>query len=259
MLDQMRWFHTVYPDRGNDHLLRNMKDVTRVYQPGKKYDQNWFGAANGPSGPESGAAYRTGDTLSLSIAEMGDSQPGHWAQFNASGDNMTARVYRNGTLIASPPRFSNTTVAASPDPATYKVTLDTVHPAWFALSTKTSTSWEFTSARPTTGAQDLAMLWPRYGLTLDAHNAAVAGATYSFDLSFLLQDETTPKMSAVKVEASTDDGATWKPATVKAKTGGHYDAVVNNPKSGFVSLRVTGSDANGSKVEQTLTRAYAVR
>jgi len=66
-------------------------------------------------------------------------------------------------------------------------------------------------------------------------------------------------MSAVKVETSIDDGATWKTATIKAKTGGHYDVVVANPKTGYVSLKVSASDADGSKVEQTLTRAYAVR
>ena len=87
----------------------------------------------------------------------------------------------------------------------------------------------------------------------------MAGSTYSFDLSFLLQDETAPKISGVTVEASSDDGATWKKATVKAKSGGHYNVVVTNPKTGYVSLHVTGWDANGSKVEQTLIRAYAVR
>jgi len=258
MLEQIQWWHAVYPDRVL-YSLRSMMDMGRSYQPGGKYEQTWFGAANGPSGPEGAGAVRKGDTLTLSIREMGDSEPGHFAQFEADGDTMTARVYRDGTLIASPARFNGTAVAASPDPATYRVTLDTEHLAWHPLSTRTSTAWTFRSARPTSGSEDLALLWPRFGFTLDEHNAAVAGAIYDFDLSFLLQNETAPKMSAVKVETSIDDGATWKTATIKAKTGGHYDVVVANPKTGYVSLKVSASDADGSKVEQTLTRAYAVR
>lgn len=34
---------------------------------------------------------------------------------------------------------------------------------------------------------------------------------------------------------------------------------LRNPDSGYVSLRVKAWDANGSKIEQTLIRAYAVR
>jgi hypothetical protein len=45
----------------------------------------------------------------------------------------------------------------------------------------------------------------------------------------------------------------------KAKSGGHYDVVVANPTTGFVSLRLVGFDAYGSKVEQTLIKAYADR
>ena len=54
------------------------------------------------------------------------------------------------------------------------------------------------------GLAFLALLWPRYGLNLDQYNAAVAGSTYSFDLSFLLQDETAPKIGGVTVEASAE-------------------------------------------------------
>ena len=257
MLEQMRWLHVVYPDRVDTQ--RNMKDVTRTYQPGTKYDQTWFGAANGPAGPEAAAAFRDGNTFGLGIGEISDSQPGHWGQFNAAGDTQTARVFRDGEQIWTGVRFSGTTLPVSPDPATYKITLDTQHGPWFALSTKTSTAWTFTSARPASGIEELPLLWPRYGFNLDEHNAAVAGATTSFDLSFLLQNETAPTIKTVQVETSTDDGATWRTATVKAKSGGHYDVVVLNPKTGFVSVRVTATDVNGSKVEQTLIRAYAVR
>ncbi|MFE7393827.1 hypothetical protein [Streptomyces sp. NPDC057582] len=58
---------------------------------------------------------------------------------------------------------------------------------------------------------------------------------------------------------STDDGATWSPETVKTKSDGSYKVSVSNPAKGYVSLRVKAQDTNGSKIEQTLIRAYAVR
>lgn len=40
---------------------------------------------------------------------------------------------------------------------------------------------------------------------------------------------------------------------------GRYKVSVNNPASGYGSLRVKAEDTNGSQIEQTLIRAYAVR
>ncbi|WP_328908697.1 S8 family peptidase [Streptomyces sp. NBC_00234] len=88
---------------------------------------------------------------------------------------------------------------------------------------------------------------------------AVAQGADDFDLAFALQTGATPDIDGVEVEVSTDDGATWSPATVKTKTDGNYKVSVRNPSSGHVSLRVEAQDANGSKIEQTLIRAYAVR
>ncbi|MGW2088532.1 hypothetical protein [Streptomyces sp. NPDC001880] len=63
----------------------------------------------------------------------------------------------------------------------------------------------------------------------------------------------------IEVEASTDDGATWQPTKLKSKSDGSYKVSVNNPASGYVSLRVKAQDAGGNKIEQTLIKAYAVR
>ncbi|MFG2562566.1 hypothetical protein [Streptomyces sp. NPDC048496] len=61
------------------------------------------------------------------------------------------------------------------------------------------------------------------------------------------------------MEASADDGATWQPAKAESKSDGSYKASGSNPASGYVSLRVKAQDTNGSKIEQTLIKAYAVR
>ncbi|MFD4760985.1 hypothetical protein ACFWOJ_19465 [Streptomyces sp. NPDC058439] len=191
---------------------------------------------------------------------MGDSQPVHCAY--SQGDDGAAsmvQLYQDGKLLKEQGWFSLTTLPVGPDPATYRITMDTEHPVWFPLSTKASTAWTFKSARPANGKEDLALLWPRYGLGLDAENTTQGGNTYHFDLSFVLQNGVTPDIDGVEVEASSDDGATSKPAKVKSKSDGSYKVSVNNPASGYVSLRIKAQDTNGSKIEQTLIKAYAVR
>lgn len=254
MMKDIRWWHRINPDRTD--ISRSVRDELRTYQPGEQHEQTWLGAANGPA--EAEQAFREGDNITLTVPEMSDSQ-GHSSYFENDADKRTARIYQDGKLLKETPRLLNTTLPASPDPATYRVTLDTQRPAWFPLSTQTSTAWTFKSARPASGKENLALLWPKYGLDLDAQNTTQGGNTYDFDLAFALQTGATPDIDGVEVEASTDDGATWSPATVKSKTDGHYKVSVRNPASGYVSLRVKAWDTNGSKIEQTLIRAYAVR
>ncbi|MFE6495325.1 S8 family serine peptidase [Streptomyces sp. NPDC057748] len=257
-MKDMGWFHTVYPDRKD--IITSMRDLIRKYSPGEQREETWLGAANGPSGPESTLAFRDGDKVTLNMMEMGDSQPGHYAYFQGdNGTTSTVRLYQDSKLLKEQGWFSLTTLPVSPDPATYRITMDTEHPAWFPLSTKASTAWTFKSAHPANGKEDLALLWPRYGLDLDAENSAKGGRNYHFDLAFVLQNGATPDIDGVKVEASADDGATWQPAKLKSRSDGCYKVSVNNPASGYVSLRIKAQDTHGSKIEQTLIKAYAVR
>ena len=256
-MKDMRWWHAVYPDR--TYIGRSVKDLLRTYLPGEQREETWLGAANGPAGPENTQAFRQADNVTLTMLEMGDSEPGHSSSFAHDADKSTVRLYQDGKLLKEQPQFWATTLPVSPDPATYRVTMDTDRPAWFPLSTKTSTAWTFKSARPAGGQENLALLWPRYGLDLDAENTTPGGNTYHFDLAFVSQSGTAADIAEVQVEASTDDGATWSPATVKTKSDGHYKVSVRNPAKGYVSLRVKAQDTGGSKVEQTLLKAYAVR
>ncbi|MCX5107393.1 S8 family serine peptidase [Streptomyces sp. NBC_00378] len=256
MMKDIRWWHRIYPDRTD--VARIVRDELRTYQPGEQHEQTWLGAANGPAGPKASQAVREGDNITLTIPEMSDSQ-GHASFFEHDADKRTVRLYQDGKLLKEVPRLSLTTLPVSPDPATYRLTLDTEHPAWFPLSTQTSTAWTFKSARPASDKESLALLWPKYGLDLDAENTARGGRTDHFDLGFALQTGTTPDIRGVEVTMSTDDGDTWHPAKVKSAKGDSYKVTLRNPDSGYVSLRVKAWDANGSTIEQTLIRAYAVR
>ncbi|WP_327248113.1 S8 family serine peptidase [Streptomyces sp. NBC_01320] len=255
-LKDMRWSHAVFPDPTN--IARRMNDVLRTYRPGEQREETWLGAANGPAGPANTRAVREGDDMTLIVPEMGDSEPEHFGWFGAASDKAMVRVYQDEKLLTETTR-AMMMLPVSPDPAAYRITMDTSHPAWFPLSTETSTAWTFKSARPVSGEENLALLWPKYGFGLDAENTAKGGNIYDFDLAFALQTGATPDIDGVEVETSTDDGATWSPATVKTKSDGHYKVSVHNPAKGYVSLRVKAQDTNGSKIEQTLIKAYAVR
>ncbi|MFE7329319.1 hypothetical protein ACFU8W_30920 [Streptomyces sp. NPDC057565] len=61
---------------------------------------------------------------------------------------MKADELPSATAVAQEtPRPTLTRLPVGADPATYRVTLDTSRPAWFPLSTATSTEWTSKSAR----------------------------------------------------------------------------------------------------------------
>ncbi|MEK4486126.1 S8 family serine peptidase [Psychrobacillus sp. FSL H8-0484] len=256
-MKDMKWYHAVYDE---NRISRNMKDIFRNYLPGEQREETWLGAANGPAQRDTTTAFREGDTVTLNMQEQGDSQPGHWGYFGYPEDTSMVRMYQDGKLLTERKYFSMfEPLTVSPDPTTYQITMDTAHPTGFRMSTKTSTAWTFKSERTANGKENLALLWPRYDLELDEENKTEGGKTYHFDLSFALQSGDTPDIKGVEVEVSTDDGVIWNTAKVSSKKDGNYKVSVKNPKSGYVSLRVKAWDANGSQIEQTIIKTYAVR
>ncbi|PGM58313.1 PA domain-containing protein, partial [Bacillus sp. AFS053548] len=255
----MRWAHQYYPDVTD--ISRNMKDAYRIYSPGDKKEETWMGAANAPSGPENTWAYREGDILNLNMSDNGDSEPGHYGLFTNGKDLITWRMYQDGKLLSQSSAQNHSMFEVSSNPATYKITADTSHPEWFgfSLATTTSTAWTFKSQRPTDGQENLALLWPRYDIGLDNENKAKGGITDHFDLSFVTQSGATADIKGVEVAVSTDDGSTWSNTKVDDRKDGHYKVWVKNPASGYVSLRIKAWDANGSQIEQTIIKTYAVR
>ncbi|SDL62617.1 hypothetical protein [Nonomuraea jiangxiensis] len=65
-------------------------------------------------------------------------------------------------------------------------------------------------------------------------------------------------VKSIKLEFSTDDGATWQPVKTQAAGSGWTARIANPGSPGFVSLRATVEDTAGDDVTQTVNRAYAV-
>ena len=94
----------------------------------------------------------------------------------------------------------------------------------------------------------------RFTPALDGNNSAPAGRTFTIPVTIQTQNGTQPHR--LTVEASYDDGTTWKPATLR-KTGDGWNAEVRHPRgTGFVSLRATATDQKANSITQTLIRAY---
>jgi hypothetical protein len=192
-----------------------------------------------------------------------DSEPDHVN--DEQGAQTSARIYRDGELVASGPYavgYFNVGVAG---PATYRVELDMPQgrPGW-TVGTESYSAWTVKSARPaTTDSVPLPVLNAHWDLDLDPTNAAPAGRVFPLRLRAGTQDGAPPvPVTAAKAWVSYDDGGTWK-ALPLLGSDGSYSTVVRQPALkdtvGYAALKYEVTDANGSTMEQTLYHAYALK
>jgi hypothetical protein len=221
------------------------------------------------------AACRQGDTLGLNVLPWSDgghalNQLAPSATLDVSTDT---RLYADGTLLqqGSLPAGS---VAVPHDAATYRLTLDTTKSAtWTTTATHTSTAWTWRSAARTgtlpagrtcpDGTQSCAfepLLFVGYDLGADLSNALAAGTAVTVGVRVFHETfNTGVAADALTLDVSTDDGATWTPAAVRAQGGGVFAAtLVPASGAGFLSLRVHAGDPLGGTIDQTVIRAVRV-
>ena len=184
-------------------------------------------------------------------------------------------LFRDGVEIEeSPPLIGAfTTYTLSPDPATYRLTLD---------QGGSSTEWTFESFRPeqdavppghdcvetqftaaTTPCAPQPLLFLRYDADVGLDNRVAAGATGPIEVTAYRQDGRLAKLGELRLSLSTDDGATWQPVTLQRSGASTYRATVTYPElsdsTGQVSLRASAEDGQGSRIEQTIVGAYGLR
>ncbi|WP_219519458.1 S8 family serine peptidase [Nonomuraea ceibae] len=127
------------------------------------------------------------------------------------------------------------------------------------LSTAIESVWTFRSER-TTQARALPLMAVRYvPAGLDDHNRAKPRSLTRIPIRV----ERNPgakeaRVVTIKLEASFDDGGSWRPVPVVPSGSGRAALLANPATSGYVSLRATVTDSRGGRVTQTVTRAYAV-
>ena len=132
-------------------------------------------------------------------------------------------------------------------------------PKWTPFAPKVSARFEFASAKAT-GTVYLPVPTLRISGAFDDLNRAPGCRVFPVDVSVTPQAGSTgaAEVRNVTVQASMDDGRTWRAVPVigaKSK----WKALVAHPAGAeFVSLKVKAVDAAGNSVEQTTLRAYGV-
>jgi subtilisin family serine protease len=238
-----------------NQLVGSESTAYTTYQAGRSYRERWNTAVFAPSLPVGAASanawsgvVRNGNRLVLDVPMFGDGA-GHtgWGSTPSS-----ATLYRDGTKIGETDGTRYGTIDMPSDEGAYRLELHAERGAPYALSTRNDTVWTFRSGQ--TDAPVALPLWTvRFSPDVDQNNAVRPGAVHAVPVTVTPQsDADVGTRARLKVEASFDDGATWRQVPV---VGGA--AKIPHPRgNGFVSLRATAADSDGNTVTQTVVRAY---
>jgi subtilisin family serine protease len=235
----------------------------RTYRPGERVEPRWAGAPLRADG----YGERTATAMFVSTADLEDSgrHNGYMFEFNEPPlVRQALRLYRNGRLLASSTTepFLQTEVPAAR--ARYRLERDFDADPVLAMADRSRTRWWFGSAAP---AGEFAVL-PLLEVDFDAaplggRNGAVAGRPVTVDLD-VHRSEGAPdrRVAATRLWFSTDDGGGWTRVRLRRLGPGRYQGVLPGGRlvsGSFVSLRAWARDTGGSRVHQTLLRAFPVR
>ncbi|MFG2053289.1 S8 family serine peptidase [Micromonospora sp. NPDC048930] len=231
------------------------------FQPGSTYTVKWANAVAGPVFPEPnfGQQFATrywGDTMGGPGPLHGDGT-GHMGFRFTRGGSVQVNLYRNGVKVgdANQAPWSWQVPAEEGD---YRLTATFRSDPAFTLSTVVDAEWTFKSGHVSDGdLVKLPMTAIRYTPELNINNRAPANQLFAIPVSLDRQVGAEPgQTTSLTVEASFDDGKTWRQLTVQ-RSGEKAVAWVRNPAgTGFVSLRAAATDTSGNTVKQTIIRAY---
>ncbi|WP_433516546.1 S8 family serine peptidase [Nonomuraea sp. CA-143628] len=243
-----------------------VSDQGRVMKPGHTREV-WNAAVSGPSlSTPTGA--RTGDDLTVHAGRLfADGVAGRTGADSAAtgtatvstGGQVLAKADLSGCDIAD--ASSCAFNAAMPrESARYTLSM-TMHRQvpHSALSTAVETTWEFDSAH-TTERQPLPLTAMRFTpADLNLLNQAKPGTVTRVPMWLERNPgSAAAKVRSVQLEASFDDGKSWRPIPV-TPSGSSWTAAIRNPRTpAFASLRVAVTDAFGTKLVQTVARAYGI-
>jgi subtilisin family serine protease len=229
------------------------------YLAGRSYTSRWnqpmFGAVVPVIDILFRWASRAGDLLRIGPPMYGDAA-GHAGYVT---NESRIRLYRDGALLAESTLDEGGYFDVPPEPATYRVELDTSQ-SLFELTTQQRLVWTFESAQaPEDEFVRPPVLTVHFQPSLDPSGRAPRGR-FCLPLRLTVYGGGTPAdESPPGVEVSYDDGATWVAAAVE-ENGSVYEADLVHPDAAdYVSLRGSIVDSSGNTVEHTIIRAYGLR
>src|SRR6267142_2038099 len=231
-------------------------DNWRVLAPGQHLTADWTAQPEPPGIEQQGAdvaqscpACRSGDTLSVSFFPFVD--PAGNRTSADPGATTELSLYLDGTLLDRQPAPS-AQFLLSPTPATYQLALDVSRDAaWWPSSTRSHTVWTFASSERAPDPLPAGWTCGGKGGGGGGKGPTPGGGGCSFEPLLFASYDT---------HAGPDDVVSWTAARVATLGDGRFRATYPQPAldatTGFASFRVTATDAEGSKIEQTITRAY---
>lgn len=233
------------------------------HEAGRPVAEDWNSAVFGPSFPADGEfAARFDDVLAFNLPLFSD------AGLDRAGlsevDAGTTVLYRDGVKVGETAQPGVGQFDVPAEPADYRLEVKTSRSDVSDFSTQVSCVWTFTSARPETrgkGGAPLPLLAIRYAPpNLNPHNTTRAD-TLAIPITVQQppsEQETT--ITTLTVDASFDDGRTWRPAPVTLNGPTTATVTVTHPGGArYVSLRANATDSAGNTVTQTIIRAYGSR
>jgi len=231
---------------------------------------DWFRPAVAPGNSDSFAVQtsRWGDYLTWNVqawsSQSDAMQLGGYLPWGATPTH--TQVFQGDTLIHDNPWSADMQWKEVPaGDLPYRVVLDAERPAdVFRLSTRTHTEWKF---RSDTVDSDFFEPFPvmqlEYRLDTDLRGDISAGSRQQIALRpGSSNSQALPgKVTAVTLEVSYDDGATWRKLTLTRGADGWWRApfLVANRAGGFLSVRASAGMDSGYAISQEIIRAYGVR
>ncbi len=204
-----------------------------------------------------------GSFLTADVPMFSDSAPGHVG--NSTTDEVSYELFRERRSLGVRERTGDWELPSGD--AEYRLQAQAARSV-SPFATQVDAIWTF-RAEPSEGSGSvlgfdlpdaLPVMAVRFAPRLDEFNRARAGVRAA--LPFTVERQPGPEYGRLRVatvEASFDDGRTWR----RLPVAGHGDtrvATVKHPgQPGFVSLRAIAADSRGNAVEQTIIRAYAIR
>lgn len=229
-----------------------------VYRPGDRAADTYLTAPMVPGlsiDPEVCTACREGDTLSLAIPPWSDTT--HAISDLVPGSTLTVdaatRLFHGTDLLWQ----GTVPTGEAPLPAGESdlrlvVTTEKSAP-WTTTATHVTTEWTWHC----TAVERQPLLFLAYDLGADLTNAVPSDKPIPVRIKVYSQTSgATP--TALTLEASTDDGATWFAADTTPAADGTFTATLPAAPAGFVSLRAHAADSEGGAIDQTVVHAVRV-
>ncbi|NUO58820.1 MAG: S8 family serine peptidase [Hamadaea sp.] len=260
---EMTWRHEASADISAWYAQGTVTGLARTYRAGERTSEDWFGALSRPAMPAVTASYALGapanrshDALRIAMPQWADGSGDQYGWLDG-GDRSRLTLTRDGvTLLDTSAVTAQVTVPAGK--ATYQLGLDVQRDQpWWTTSTATSTKWTFQSGRPD-GIAVLPLLQAAYSVGTDLRNTVHARHSYPLVIRPGYQPGVTLRGPLdVRAAISADDGHTWHPLTGRRAVDGTVTLLVP-AVAGYASVQVTITDSAGNRLDQTITRAWAV-